>query len=263
MAPAPCAGDDAAMQVLSRGAPGSAPATVSAVASLVVGIALFAAGIALAYLSLTTSIVDRLMSSYRPGPVEAALAIVGWTVAFVAPASFMLLGLTRVAAVADLALRRRRLRALSLGALAGTMGEDHLAARRVRLPDGRIIPELILGPFGVAVFSELPPPWASRHSDGRWEVRLTDGRWVPIENPLERTSRDAERVRRWLASHQNDFVVKVYAAVLAPDTSLPRIPTCAVITPAQVPAFLASLPVQRSLTADRRERIAALMRASV
>ena len=45
-----------------------------------------------------------------------------------------------------------------------------------------------------------------------------------------------------------------------PDASIERTSTCAVITPHQIPAWLASLPVQRSLTATRRERILALIR---
>ena len=119
------------------------------------------------------------------------------------------------------------------------------------------------GPHGVAIFELLPPLRASRHHDGRWEVRVRSGRWIPIENPLERASRDAERVRRWLADDDHDFVVKVHAAVIAPDLSLPRTPTCAVITSDQVAAYLASLPPQRSLTASRRERLVELIRELV
>jgi hypothetical protein len=37
--------------------------------------------------------------------------------------------------------------------------------------------------------------------------------------------------------------------------SLERTPACAVISPDQIPAWLASLPPQRSLSADRRAEL--------
>jgi len=49
--------------------------------------------------------------------------------------------------------------------------------------------------------------------------------------------------------------VKVYAAVVTSDASLDRTPACAVITPEQIPAWLASLPPQRSLSSDRRAEL--------
>ena len=99
---------------------------------------------------------------------------------------------------------------------------------------------------------------ARRHGD-RWEVRVSAGGWMPIENPLERAARDAERVRRWVAHEDRDHVVKVYAAVVSADPSVERTPTCAAVTVDQVPAWLAALPAQRSLTADRQARIAELV----
>lgn len=92
---------------------------------------------------------------------------------------------------------------------------------------------------------------------------MTDGRWIPVENPLDRATRDAERVRRWLATDDRDFVIKVYAAVIGPDATVPRTPTCAVITRDQIPAFLASLPPQRSLTSTRLQRIVEHVDAAV
>ena len=44
---------------------------------------------------------------------------------------------------------------------------------------------------------------------------MTNGRWVPIENPLDRATRDAERVRRWLATDDRDFVIKALNAQIA------------------------------------------------
>ena len=124
-------------------------------------------------------------------------------------------------------------------------------AARVRLPDGRVVPEVVMGPFGVAVIEELPPPHASRHQNGHWEIRHRGGAWVPVENPLDRASRDAERLRRWLADDDRDHVVKVYAAVVAPDGNVARSPTCAVVAPDELAGWIASLPAQRTLNEDR------------
>jgi uncharacterized protein YndB with AHSA1/START domain len=91
---------------------------------------------------------------------------------------------------------------------------------------------------------------------------MADGQWQPIDSPLDRAVRDAERVRRWFGADDRDYVVKVHAAVVDPSQSVERTATCAVITPAQIPAWLASLPVQRGMNADRREGLAAKIRAT-
>ena len=58
----------------------------------------------------------------------------------------------------------------------------------------------------------------SRATSGRrWELRDDRGRWVPIEAPVDRASRDAERVRGWLGGEDRDFVVRVYAAIVTDD----------------------------------------------
>jgi hypothetical protein len=84
-----------------------------------------------------------------------------------------------------------------------------------------------------------------------------------MENPLERTGRDAERVRRWHGTTERDFVVRVYAALVTADPTLERTGACAVVTPEQVPAWLASLPPARSLSADRRAEIVEQVRTLI
>ncbi len=253
-----------AMQVIpSRRDQGPRGSLLSIVGGSVFGALLVAVGAWLGYLAFSTSIVDRVMSSQRPAPTEIALGIVAWAVALTAPACFVIVGFIRLLRAVEPVNRNRRARRHSISALAGTLTDDYVAASRVHLPDGRLIPELVVGPHGVAIFEELPPPAASRHANGRWEVLLTDGRWVPLENPLDRAARDADRVRRWLATDDRDFLVKVYAAVIGPDTSVPRTPTCAVITRDQIPAFLLVLPPQRSLTQSRIQRIVEHVDAAV
>ena len=68
-------------------------------------------------------------------------------------------------------------------------------------------------------------------------------------------TRDAERLRRWLSQREVDFVVRVYAAIVSTDPTLTRSAACAVVTTEQLPAWVASLPRQRSLTMDRRQRL--------
>ena len=82
-----------------------------------------------------------------------------------------------------------------------------------------------------------------------------DGRWAPLESPLEHATRDAERIRHWLAAEDRDFLVKVYSAVVVGDQPIARTSACAALTADQIPAWLASLPPQRSLKADRQADI--------
>ncbi len=233
----------------------------SAFVGLTVGTILLGGGILLGYLLLTAGIVERFAVPPRPSPVEMAAGVLAWTFALVVPAGFAVIGALRLLDTIGVSRHRPRIRPAAR--VAHAMPDDHLVASRVRLPDGRLVPELIVGPFGVVVVGELPPAGASRHSGGRWEVRVERGRWVPIENPLDRTSRDAERVRRWLGSDDSDHVVRVHAVLIDPDRRVERTPTCAVTTAQELPAWLASLPAQRSFVADRQARVADTVRASL
>jgi hypothetical protein len=91
-------------------------------------------------------------------------------------------------------------------------------------------------------------------------MRDDRGRWIPIEDPVQRAARDAERVRGWLGTEDRDFLVRVYAAVVTGDPTITRSPNCAVVAPADLAAWLEALPAQRGLTAQRREHLAELVR---
>ena len=103
----------------------------------------------------------------------------------------------------------------------------------------------------------------TRSHGGRWELRVGKDRWIPLENPLERAARSADRVRHWLGGEDHGFVVRVYAAVISAGDSLTRTSTCAVVTREQVPAYLNSLPIQRGFTAERRAKVIEDLRAAV
>jgi hypothetical protein len=218
---------------------------------LVVGAILLAGGVFLGWVVFATPVLTGLSpAGGRSTAGQMAIGAAVWGFALVAPASFAIVGALRIGRVARAVTARPAPRATTR--LAATIGDEYTCATDVRLPDGRLVRNLILGPFGMAVVTELPPARAMRHQGMSWEIRAPDGRWRHVEHPLERTSRDAERVRRWTAAVERDFVVKVFAAVVTDDPTIGRTPACAVIAPNEVPAWLASLPPARALTADRR-----------
>ena len=225
----------------------------SLVLGSLVGAILLIGGLAVAYMIFGTPFISRFTPGLRAEPSQMVAGMIAWTFALIAPAAFIMAGAARLAAVID-SVSKVRPRSIVAPKAASTLSDDYIVTPRLRLPDGRLVRELVLGPFGIAVIEELPPPSVSRHRNGIWEVRIR-GRWMAIESPLDRAARDAERVRKWLADDEQDFIVKVYAAVVAPDTTLPRTPACAVITSDQIPAWLASLPPQRSLNEMRRDRL--------
>lgn len=247
------------MQVVASPRPVRLPVG-AAVSGTLAGIALVAGGLFLAWLAFTTPIVGALApSALRPTLPQIALGGAVWAVALVAPPCFAIVGAWRLSRV---------VRALTikpavpiLVAAAPDLGDDYAAASDVRLPDGRPIRNLVLGPFGLAVINELPPAAYLRQTGASWEARGPGGRWFHIENPLERTARDGERVRRWFGSVERDYILKVYSAVVSTDPNLARTPACAVLTRDQVSAWLASLPPAKSITPERRHEIVEQMAA--
>lgn len=217
----------------------------------VVGGLLLVGGIALAWVAFATPLVRGLTPAVvRPSPDQMIVGGLIWGLSLVAPPCFAIVGAIRLSMVAATLFGKPKLGPVTRAIPA--LGDEYVVAPTVRLPDGRSIRNVVVGPFGVAVIGELPTPRNTRRQGTAWEVRRADGRWVPMENPLERSARDAERIRYWIAAEDRDFVVKVYAAVVIGDTGLTRTPACAAITVDQVPAWLTSLPPQRSLNADRR-----------
>lgn len=232
------------------------PPLGAVVVGTTVGTFLVLGGLFLAWIAFATPVLSDLTpATVRPGPVQLALGGLVWGLTLVAPPSFAIVGALRLGRVVRAVSAKPREHAI--GRVAAQLGDDYVAARDVRLPDGRLVRDLVLGPFGLAVISELPPPRATRHTGISWEIRGQDGRWHHLENPLERAARDGERVRRWVASTERDYVVKVYAAVVATDPTVARTPTCAVVTIEQIPAWLASLPPSRALSVDRRAELVA------
>lgn len=224
------------------------------------GAVLLVGGLFLGWLVFATPMLSGLApTGARTSTSQLAVGAAVWGFGLVAPASFAIVGAMRLGLVARAVSAKPKPRATTR--LVSAIDDAHTCATDVRLPDGRVVRNLILGPFGLAVITELPPARAMRHQGMSWEVRAPNGRWTHFENPLERTARDAERVRRWVASAERDFVVKVYAAVVTDDRTITRTAACAVVGADEIPAWLTSLPPARAMTEERREGLIEEIRA--
>jgi hypothetical protein len=253
------------MQVIASEHPGAGRGNMPTVArAFAVGGFLLVGASILAYLLFTSEFLGRFTPSGRATASQLMTGALAWTFALTAPAGFGLVGLMRVGSAMERVAARRR-RPTPVLRIAHAVADDHAVATQVRLPDGaRVLPELVIGPFGAAVIEELPPIGAVVARGPRsWDVRLADGHVHMIDHPLERAARDAERVRTWFAGDDADHVVKVYAAVVGTDPAVTRTSMCAYITPDQVGPWLASLPAQRSFDVERRNRIIRIVRAAL
>jgi hypothetical protein len=210
-------------------------------------------GIVIAYVAIATPVLRAVIPEGRLNAGQAATGVIVWSIALVAPTAFVLIGANRLARILAATRRRMPHRSATLRAL-DALPDDVTIATGIAMPDGRPISDVVIGPFGAAVVRELPPVAVTRVREGRWQLRTRRG-WIVIESPLERAARDSERVRRWLAHDDADFIVKVYAAVVGPEPTIPRTTDCAVLTPDQLAPWIAGLPPQRSLTEGRRERL--------
>jgi hypothetical protein len=252
------------MQAASRVVPSRARGPRSGLrattGSFVAGLAWLAIAGASAWLVFGTPLLAHVASLEARGSAAPVVGAVAWAVALTAPACFGVLGIARLGA----GLQRARSGHRALTAVsrrAGLLPPGCMVIPRIRLPDGRSIPDVVVGPHGVAFFEPLPPAAAARQSGDHWEVRVLNRGWHPIENPLQRASRDGERLRRHLEAQDRDFVVRVHAAVLGDPAAVGRTEGCAVVAPTDVPAWLAALPAQRGLTPDRLDRVREVLAA--
>jgi hypothetical protein len=222
------------------------------------GAGLVAVGLGLAFLVIETPLVARLVPSPLTGSRQVTSAMLVWALSLAAATALLVAGTNRLA-VTVASVRGRAAGRSAVMRVMGRLPEDIVVAAAVIPSDGRPIPELVIGPFGVAIVHEMESRDRLRQAGQGWEARTREG-WVPTEPPLDAVARDAERVRFWLTHGDLDFVVRVYAALVASDPTIPRSATCAVIRVDQIPDWLASLPRQRSFSAGRRNRLLARIR---
>lgn len=238
------------------------PARGPLLLGILVGGLLLVGGLGLAWLAFATPVVRGLAPAVvRPTPDQMILGALVWGLSLVAPPAFAIVGAIRLSMVAAAVLRKPESSAISRAI--PVLGDEYVMAPTVRLSDGHPIRNVVVGPFGVAVIGELPSAKNTRRQGTTWEMRRADGRWAQMLNPLDRAARDAERIRHWIAADERDFIVKVYAAVVIRDSGLSRTSACAAITADQIPSWLASLPPQRSLNADRRDDVVERIRSLV
>jgi hypothetical protein len=162
------------MQVIASQRPiAGLPSRGDVIRALIVGGILIVGATILGYLIFGTEFLGQFTPSGRPSMTQLAAGAMAWTFALTAPAGFGLVGLVRMASAFERWSARRRPPTPALR-IAKALADDHAIATRVRLPDGsRILPELVIGPFGAAVIEELPPPGAVVSRGVRsWEVRL-------------------------------------------------------------------------------------------
>ena len=217
------------------------------------GACLVASGLGLAFLVIETPLVAQLVPGGRAGTSQVTSTMLVWALSLATGAALLVAGTNRLALTVASVRRRAAGRSPVMRAM-GSLPDEIVVAAGVIPHDGRPIPELVIGPFGVAIVHELGGRDRLRHTDQAWEMRTREG-WVPTEHPLDQIARDAERVRHWLTHGDLDFVVRVYAALVTPDTTIPRSALCAVIRDDQIPAWLAALPRQRSFSAGRRNHL--------
>ena len=250
------------MQVITATA-GPVRRPVGAIVSgTLVGAILVAGGLSLAYLAFATPLLGMLLPSGRTGPGQMVTGMIVMALALVAPLTFVAVGTSRLARLVA-SLRPRDHERPWVERLADRLPADVVGASDVPVQEGRNVPGLLIGSFGVIVLREAPSPSMTRVSGTAWEARTRAG-WIPIENPIERAARDAERVRHWLSNDDRDFLVKTYATVIArPGQDLARTASCAVVTADELPGFIASLPPQRSLTGSRLDSVLAQVREAV
>ena len=253
------------MQVLtSSHAKAGRPSRFAVASAAGFGLTLVVVSAALLYLVFVANFLDRFMPTGRPTTFQLVSGALAWTFALTAPAGFGLVGLVRLSTAYE-RWRARRPRITPAVRLRRAIGDDHIVATSIRLPDGSsVLPELVIGPFGAAIIEELPPVGAVMSRGVRsWEVRVGNGYIRTIANPLDRAAHDAERVRSWLSPDDSDMVLKVYAAVVGTDPNVQRTPSCALIAPSQVAEWLSSLPPQKSLDKGRTDRLVREIRSAL
>jgi hypothetical protein len=229
---------------------------------VLVGVILLGTGLAVGYMALTTSFVADVSELGRDRVTRPLVGTLAWALAFLVPGLLVVFGLARLVGALDRAGGRRR-RPRPVAAISRRLTDEYTVAQAVRLPDGRLLPEVVVGPQGLVVVEALPPVRASRVAGRSWEVRLTNGRWLPIEHPLDRAARDAERLRHWISSEQESLAVRVFAAVVSDGHELARTPEVAVVARDQLASYLTGMPQARQMTPDRREAIIDLLRTAI
>ena len=148
----------------------------------VLGFLLVDAGLAMAYLTIATPVVSGLVpASGRRGSMAIGLGI--WSFSLIAGGALLAAGTTRLATIVA-SVKRRDVGGGPAARALGALSEELAVASNVIPREGMPVPELVVGPFGVAVIHELPSVRRARHGPAGWEARSEDG-WEPMDDPLD------------------------------------------------------------------------------
>lgn len=239
------------------GAPGSSRAQRAATAgTATVGVGLVASGAVMAWLLVSTPVLQRLADPIAGRSSPAAAWTLALVIATAAVAGSVLVGLGRLGLFVA-AVRPHGDVGRIVARLARRLPPDCVAVPCLWLPDGRRVSDLIVGPFGVVIFAPAPKAHRARSIGASWEERDGAGAWHSAENPAERVGRDADRLRYLLAGQEHDFVIRVTAALVGTDPGAVRGSGVAVVRADDLPAWLATLRPQRSLNPERLARLQA------
>ncbi len=232
----------------------------AAVRSLVVAGAMVGSGGILGWILLYTPIVLTLVPASHGSLLAMAVGLAAWVLAIAVPASLVVIGMARIAFIIE--AWTGRFPRLPVSTVRQALAPGRSAVRDLVLEDGRRIHQVLVGPFGAVVVGEVPPPAFSRTDGLRWELRASRNRWVSVEPPAERATRDADRLRSWFVADDRDFVVTVHAVLATNDPRLHGTAACPVINPADLGAWVGGLPIQKSLTLVRLERLHAMVKTA-
>ncbi|MET1232873.1 MAG: nuclease-related domain-containing protein [Candidatus Limnocylindrales bacterium] len=245
------------MKVIAAASPRPRARTPSVAGAIVGGALLVAFGLGVVVVIVASGMLLSVGQVGNSRITQQLFGTATWGLAFLIPGLFIVLGLARIVRAVEARPRRRRDRPAA--SQRSQISDDFMVAQLVRLPDGRTIPEIVVGPHGLTVVEELPPRHASRQASHHWEVRDRTGRWTAVEHPLDHAARDVERLRRWLGNYMEDYTPRFTAVCISEDDRLPRSSEVAVIRRGQLAAFLGAQPPLRQMTSERRERIAGLL----
>lgn len=208
----------------------------SVMGGTLVGLLLVLGGLWLAYVAWSTPILASIASVMRPGGTlpDPGLPLIALAIAV--PAVFVVVGANRLARTVAAMRGASHLRG---DRLSRVLAGDVILSRGLTLDDDLPAPTLLAGAFGLAA--------------------VVESRLVTADDMLM-AARETDRIRRWLNQNDQDFVVRVHTAVIGPPSAVDRTPGCALITVEQVPAWLASLPRQRSLSEARLARLVKMVK---
>ncbi len=180
-----------AMQLTTSTKP--TPHLGSLIGGTLLGALFVTAGLLVAYLTLETPFVAQLVPGSRTGPSPVGFTTAIWSFALIAGGALLVAGTNRLA----ITVAHLRSAGVHVSVVARALQGSTLnlaVVRDVTPSDGRVIPELVIGPFGAVVIHELPRPDVIRPASApatSWEIRTSDG-WWPTEHPLDRAARTAQ-----------------------------------------------------------------------